>query len=160
MIFLHDSMFLERLFTQQELQPKIKFHWHFVEHRWDDDGLINSILSFLPDSKGLIDYNVNKKSLWHGCYGIANIIDLSVLEQLESKYHLTERLVHVINSRDHRMALERVFGILLFKEGFLTKENCSNFGCIHDYPKAFYSIDLKALKESYSGAILKTWHGR
>jgi hypothetical protein len=29
MIFLHDSMFINRLFTQDELEGDVKFHWHF-----------------------------------------------------------------------------------------------------------------------------------
>lgn len=61
------------------------------------------------------------------------------------------------------MALERIFAILLFKEGYVNKNNCSNFGCIYDYPNSWNQVDdhfLEQLKMTYPGAILKTWHGR
>ena len=92
---------------------------------------------------------------------VASIINIDILEQIERKYQFTEKLAPVVNCRDHRMGLERVFAILLFRENMVTKENCSNFGSILAYPDSFTSnVDLKALKESYPGAILKTWHGR
>lgn len=61
------------------------------------------------------------------------------------------------------MALERVFAILLFYEGFVIKDNCVNFGCIHDFPQAWRPVEKAFLDELelwYPGAIIKTWQGR
>lgn len=162
-IFLHDSMLLKRAFTQIELDHLIKFHW-FFDLCWDNNETINWLLSHLKESNDLIDYNLNHKDLWYGCYGVASIIDLKVLKHLERKYKFTSTLKDVIKVRDVRSALERVFAILLFKEGYLKKENCSNFGNItRDFPYDTVNMDdelLNKLKQDHPGAILKTWHGR
>ncbi len=60
------------------------------------------------------------------------------------------------------MALQRIFAILMFKEGYVTRTDCSNFGSIFDYPKCWENFDytyLKFLKDTYPGAFLKTWQG-
>jgi hypothetical protein len=162
-VILHDSMFLRRPFYEEELNDPIKFHWHFEIHIWDDDPLINTLLSHLKHSEKLIDYNVNKKSLWFGCFGVTSVIDLKLLQKIERKYDLAFSLIKVINCRVQRCALERIFGMIMFKEGYISKENCSNFGDIINYPTSFMNADdktLEYLKISYPGAILKTWLGR
>jgi len=163
MIFIHDSMFLIRKFSNLELNCSIRFHWYFDEHRWDTDWDINRFLSYLNNSAELIDYNVSKKSEWNGCFGVASIIDWFVLQNLENKYAIMN-LINKIKSRDDRMALERVFGLIVFKEGYVTNnDNCSNFGCIHHFPSSWTSFSdefLNGLKLTYPGAIIKTWHLR
>lgn len=89
MVFLHDSMFLKRPFSNSELNHSVKFLWHFQDHTWDDDQTINMLLAYLPHSADLINYNIQKKSQWNGCFGVVSIIDLNLLEQVESKYAFT-----------------------------------------------------------------------
>lgn len=163
LIVLHDSMLLRRDFTKAELSTPIKFHWHFDLHCWDNDPLINSLLSYLNYAEELIDYNVNKKNLWNGCFGVTSIIDLNVLKAVERKYRLISNLKNIIKYREERCALERIFGIVMFKEQYLNRQNCSNFGNICVYPHYYTHIDdnvLEELKNNYPGAILKTWQGR
>ncbi len=65
----------------------------------------------------------------------------------------------MVKSRDDRMALERTFAMVLFKEEYIIKTNCSNFGSIFDYPQCWQQVDdnfLEYLKETHPGAILKT----
>lgn len=163
MIFLHDSMLLKRAFTDHELSSPVKFHWHFDDHAQDENFLINSLLRYLEQGGELIDYNMNNKDLWNGWFGVAGIIDLTVLKQVEKKYGLISSLKHVIRCRKQRCALERVFGLILFKELYVSREDCSNFGEIYHHPYYYSNIDegaLEELKLSYPGAIIKTWHGR
>lgn len=163
MVFLHDSMLLRRPFYPSELSSPVKFHWYFEYHQFDDDVMINSLLSQINDSKELIDYNMKKKHLWHGCFGGASIIDLSLLEKIEKKYAFTESLKRIIKTRDQRCAFERVLGLLCFKEKYLNINSCANFGSIRYYPQAFHDIDenqFRQIKTHYPGAIMKTWHGR
>ncbi|MCE5318633.1 MAG: hypothetical protein LLG04_14875 [Parachlamydia sp.] len=162
MIFLHDSMFLIRPFTRQELGNSVKFHWHFSDHRWDSATPIEELLAHLENSEELI-YFRNHESNWVGCFGVASMINITVLQELEAKYGFTSRLKDVVHTRDQRMALERVFGIMLGNEKLYTMDSPSNFGRIHDFPLAFTFIEEQALDEihsSYPGAIFKTWHGR
>lgn len=164
MIFLHDSMFLKRRFHHHELNHPVKFHWHFPHQEESPEEEIQYLLSYLKQADELIDYNLNQKSEWLGCFGVASLISLDVLRDLESKYGFISRLVRKINDREERMALERIFAILLFREGYLTKEGCSNFGTITEYPYnfrlTFESGELAWVKEAYPGAIIKTWRGR
>lgn len=162
MIFLHDSMLLRRAFTDEELSPSVKFHWHFEPNSSDENFRIERLLHCLKHPHDLIFLN-SHKSLWCGCFGSTSIIDIHILDLLEQKYGFPSALVTKIHCREDRMALERVFGLLLFKEGLVTKDTCSNFGCIHHYPHAWENINdwqLEELKTTYWGAILKTWHGR
>lgn len=162
MIFLHDSMLLKREFSESELDHPIKFHWHFDQHQYDDNRAINAFLQNLTNGRELINYN-KEKSLWNGCFGVTSIIDLNLLESIEEKYSFTSSLIEKIKCRNDRMALERIFAILIFKEGYVTRENCSNFGSIFDFPMYWYQVDdafIDQLKITYPGAILKTWHGR
>lgn len=162
MIFLHDSMLLKREFNVDEWDHPVIFHWHFDQHQSDEDGIIDDKLRNLPFAEKLIALN-HAKSFWNGCFGVASIIDLRVLEKLEAKYFFTRNLINKIKTRSDRMALERIFAILLFKEGCVTKETCANFGSILNYPNCFLPTSEKSLKQlklTYPGAILKTWHGR
>ncbi len=162
-IVLHDSMFLRRPFTKKELTNSLKFHWFFSEHGWDEDPLINSLLEQLKFSSELIDYNMNHKDEWYGCFGVASIIDLQSIKQLERKYNFPSALVKLINCRDQRCGLERVFAILAFKEGLVLKENCANFDNIMHFPHYYTHADeqtLADIKTTYHGAIIKTWQGR
>lgn len=161
MIFLHDSMFLCRPFFKEELDSPLKFHWDFDMHEWDDDRLINSLLSCLKSSKDLIIFNSVQKNEWNGCFGVTSIISLSTLESLENKYAFISGLVKQIKTRDDRMALERIFAILCFKENYLTKNDCSNFGSIKNFPCWFKSeSDIDYVTGFTDSAIIKTWKGR
>lgn len=164
MIFLHDSMLLSRPFQLHELDNPIKFHWYFENHAYDDNAAINYLLSHLKDAQELIHYNMNYKDQWYGCFGVTSIIDLKVLKKIERKYAFTESLKGVVHNRDHRMALERVFGIMLFKDQIVNISNCANFGSIfrHPYSASLQINDAKVeeIKRVYNSAIIKTWQSR
>ena len=161
MIFLHDSMFLKRPFTEKELGLPLKFHWHFVANRRDDQFRIESFLSLLPHSAELLEFN--KTNNWYGCFGAASIIRLDALEQIENKYQFTQIYKDVIHTRPERMALERIFGLLAFKENLVQMKDCSNYGTIHKYPHNFRTVKeevMSQIVETYPGAIIKSWYGR
>ncbi len=164
MIFIHDSMFLIRKFSDEEVDYPLRFHWYFSCHHGDDDQRINSLLSYLNHSNELISYNMNRKSRWNGCFGVASIIDLVVLQDIEEKYSMMA-LVDKIKCRDDRMALERIFGILAFKARYVKKNACSNCGCISGFPGEGRGVQISdgfwdEFKLTYRGALLKTWHSR
>lgn len=162
MIFLHDSMFLKRKFTSEELSGLVKFHWFFGYHGADNNQMIDALLLNLKNGAKLVDLN-HKKSLWRGCFGVASMIDLHLLERLEEKYAFVSSLIDKIKNRTQRMVLERIFALVLFHEKRVDKDTCSNFGEIFAYPRCWQFMDdafLEELKENYPGAILKTWHGR
>jgi hypothetical protein len=164
MIFIHDSMFLVRPFTEDELSDSVRFHWYFLNK--NDDRKYPTYLSILSNSSLLIDY-MKQLSSWKGCFGATCMIDLSIVQGLEEKYGLFSRLVMALRTRSDREMFERIFGMILFYEGHVTDQRCSNFGNILEYPGAFESQVLniesashKIIQANYDSAIIKVWRGR
>jgi len=165
MIFLHDSMFLHRRFTETELNGLIRFHWHFDSSDTLNQVKIHTYLSMLRNHDGLLDY-AKSNSSWKGCFGGATIVDLQIVEHLEKKYDFFSILTSSIKSRKDRETFERLLGIVLHYEKMI-EEPCSNFGSIMQYPNAFQSqhSDISTAthivsQHNYNTAILKVWRGR
>lgn len=164
MVFLHDSMFINRPFKDGELEDT-KFHWYF-NGKIRDTRKILQYVSMLKDSKDLYDYSNNPESKWKGCFGGSTIIDLKTIEYVEDKYSIFTNLVLTMKSRSDRETFERILGIVLYYEG-LVNDNCSNFGDIVNYPGAFESennnmeTSFHILRQKgYDTAIIKVWRGR
>ena len=167
MIFLHDSMFLNRPFKPSELEGSIRFHWHFDHADVRNDRKISTFLSLLNQSKDIITECSNPEFLWKGCFGGTSIVDLEVVEQLEEKYEFISKLVSVIRTRNDRETFERILGIMVYYEKLMDTSSHSNFGSILAYPKAFESqnnnIETAAhivSQANYNTSILKVWRGR
>ncbi len=167
MIFLHDSMFLNRPFQPSELEGGIRFHWHFDHADVRNDRKISTFLSLLSQSKDVIAEISNPEFLWKGCFGGTSIVDLEVVEQLEEKYEFFSKLISAIRTRNDRETFERVLGIIVYYEHLMDALPPSNFGSILAYPKAFESqnnnIETAAhiiSQANYNTSILKVWRGR
>jgi hypothetical protein len=167
MIFLHDSMFLNRPFQPSELEGPIRFHWHFDHADVRKDRKISTFLSLLPQSKEVIDEFSKSEFIWKGCFGGTCIVDLEVVEQLEEKYEFFSKLIPAIRTRNDRETFERVLGIIVYYERLTDASPPSNFGSILAYPKAFESqnnnIETAAhiiSQANYNTSILKVWRGR
>lgn len=165
MIFFHDSMFLNRPFTNVELDGAVRFHWHFDKTE-QDTRKIGTYLSMLSNHEALLEFIDRPDASWNGCFGGASIIDLSVAQQLEETYHFFSKLVMSIRSRKDRETFERLLGIVLSHHDLIGVSK-SNFGNILKYPGAFesqittpdqgaYAISQKG----YNSAIVKVWRGR
>jgi hypothetical protein len=167
MIFLHDSMFLNRPLREDELDHSVRFHWYFTSNGFDDQRKIGSYLSLLSNNKELVEFYQNPMSNWKGCSGGATIIDYDTVLSLETKYRLFSSLTMAIKKRKDREAFERILGIVVFYEGLVNEQTSSNFGDILRYPGAFESENNNPETAShivnqrgYNTAILKVWRGR
>ena len=167
MIFLHDSMFLNRPFQPSELEGAIRFHWHFDHADVRNDRKISTFLSLLNQSKDIIAEFYNPEFIWKGCFGGTCIVDLDVVERLEQKYEIFSKLIPTIRTRNDRETFERVLGIMVYYEKLMDALSHSNFGSILSYPKAFESqnnnIETAAhivSQANYNTSILKVWRGR
>jgi len=167
MIFLHDSMFINRPFKDDELDQDVKYHWYFKTNGLDDQRKIKNYLQLLSHHKDLVDFYTDPNSSWRGVYGATLIIPYNIVSYLEEKYNIFTTLAMTIKSRKDRETFERVLGILLCYEGSVNGENCSNFGDILKYPDAFDSennnVDTAShivTQRGYNTAILKVWRGR
>jgi len=164
MIFIHDSMFLSRPFHDSELSDPVRFHWFFLNKK--DDRKYSTYLSILSQSEPLIEYS-KQLSSWKGCFGATSIIDFDVVNKLEEKYGMFSRLAMAIRTRPDREMFERIFGMIMFYEGYVTEQQCSNFGDILRYPDAFESqfqtmetAGHSLTQANYDTAIIKVWRGR
>lgn len=167
MIFLHDSMFINRPFRDTELESSIRFHWHFDKSEIFDSKKISTYMSLLTHSSEIQAYMTDIDTKWNGCFGATSICDLERIQYIEEEYKLFTSLVLYIKTRKDREAFERVFGIVLYYEGIFENENCSNFGLITRYPGAFNSennnfetASLILRQKGYDTAIMKVWRGR
>ena len=167
MIFLHDSMFLHRTFTDSELHHEVVFHWYFTSNGFDDPRKITNFLSLLPNHKEVVDFYKNPYSQWKACSGGATMINHDIVVMLETKYNLFTILSMSLKTRKDRESFERILGILLYFEKLVEDNTCSNFGDILQYPGAFQSetnnsdTALHIVQQSgYPTAIIKVWRGR
>ena len=167
MIFLHDSMFLNRPFRDTELEGSIRFHWHFAKSEVFDSKKINTYISLLTHSTDLQAYVTDIDTKWNGCFGATSICDLKQIQYIEEEYKLFTSLVLYIKTRKDRESFERVLGIVLYYEGIFENEQCSNYGLITNYPGAFesennnYETATNIIRQKgYDTAIMKVWRGR
>lgn len=167
MVFLHDSMFLNRPFRDSELQGDIKFHWYFEGSGINDFRKISNYISILKNNTELQAFATDTDAKWFGCFGAAAISNLETIQYIEEEYGIFKNLALSIRTRKDREAFERVFGIVLYYEGIFQDGNCSNFGNILKYPGAFesennnYETAAHILRQrGYDSAIIKVWRGR
>ena len=106
-IVIHDSIFFIKYIDFNKFDST-KFLFHFT-HQYNDDNVIIPLLKKLNDSDNLIQKYNEKK--WYMCFGVQSCITLDLLEKIENKYNFFVLLEH-IDSREKRMALERIFGLL------------------------------------------------
>ena len=163
MIFLHDSMFLNRVFLDAELENSICFHWHFENKSVNPK--MSTFLSMLLNSNVIEEFI--QTSEWRGCFGATSIVDLEVVEKLETTYGLFSRLILSIRTRSDREMFERVLGMIVAYEGLIQADRYSNFGDILKYPNSFetqiQTMDLArqaVFQKGYDTAIVKVWKGR
>jgi hypothetical protein len=166
MIFLHDTMFLYRPFRKEEIDTDARFHWSFTDTEPTVRTRLTQFIPSLRNHQGLMSM-VNQPDTWRACFGVAMVVGLSVVEQLEDKYKLFSTMTMMIRNRKDREMAERLLGLVLFHEGIVTIATCSTFGDIHAYPKAFQSewsnlatARYQLEQAGYDSAIMKVWRGR
>ena len=88
MIFLHDSMFLNRPFRDTELEGPIRFHWHFEKSDIFDSKKISTYISLLTHSSDIQAYVTDTDTKWNGCFGATSICDLKQIQYVYVLYIL------------------------------------------------------------------------
>ena len=161
MIFLHDSMFLNRAFRDSELRDPLRFHW-FTTRNSKEESTLPTYLSLLYDQTKITKYATG--STWYGCFGGASMISLEFVQRLEEKYGLFSKLVMMIRTKVDRDMFSRILGVVSFYDGMVDETSCSNFGNISAYPGAFeyYTANpdvasYELLQKGYDSAILTVW---
>lgn len=172
-VIIHDSLFFHKRIPFEKFSIPILPLWH---HEYDKENLSNilRITSSLTRNKRLFekmtrktDYTtkllVNKDVNFHLCFGGQCFIKLHFLEQLQTKYSITN-LTEVIHNRPDRCSLERVLGALFCEEYPLLLYVKSLFGDILLQPNSFhytfddYMNDVK--HKRLTKPVIKVWTGR
>jgi len=158
-VMLHDSVFIQKRIDFESVTD-VKFLWTF-EH-W------NTPLHKVHDCKMIIAELKNTQNVlqiaedgarWLGCFGVMSCITFEFLENLVRKYDIF-RLTDFVKDREHRMLLERIFGIICCYE---TAHQNSMFGDIKQYMKWGYTYNEYIENgENYRDnlPIIKIWSGR
>lgn len=151
-IILHDSAFIqEKINTDVNT---VKFIWHFKKSFHNIAHEIN-LLSNLTN----IDLNKYNYEEWYGCFGCQSIININFLKILVDKYNLFN-LLDVINNREFRCCLERIFGFLCCQEELNLLENPSLINDIQKITGNNYTFENYKNQNKYDHPIVKVFSGR
>jgi len=169
-VIIHDSVFFHTRIAFEKLNgvnvlPLWFFHkdkenientkriiWKLKNKSIFNDILNNSEINILEMSK----------DKWYGCFGVQSYVNLNFLEYIESKYSITS-LMSVVKCRADRCCLERIFGIIFFKESQKLYKIKSLFGDIMQYQRWGYTYDEYMndfQKNIVPKMVVKVWTGR
>lgn len=178
-IIIQDSVFIQKYidFTNYE---DVKFIWHFDEPGLNVDyyyyPLIENI-SLLKNTyktlgnKKLVEFLKNfhlNEGKQKGCFGVMSVIDFEFLQKIENVFGLFD-LIPIINNRNNRCALERIFsGFCLYLKPDLIYSP-SIFGEIYQYllqTNMIWGFNFNQYNAlfpnfiSHNIPIVKVWSGR
>jgi hypothetical protein len=134
----------------------VQLLWTFPHH-WDDEifHLIDALLVGLPHYHELVSLYWQKEK-WDGCFGMMSSIDWTMIDSLQRAYQLWDTLLPKISKREHRMALERVLGLLLAHHYGQTPTAMGN---IHSYMKWGQTFSEYLINE-HTLPLTKVWSSR
>ena len=158
-VIIHDSVFMNCVLDTST--TTVQYLWSFSEHEPYYRVYTEFLLSLLH-----IDPEVYIKKEWQdrGCFGTMCVITLSFLTELFEVFPLPI-LAPFINTRLHRMCLERVFAIccfLFFKNRSVPLQH-SLYGNIVDYmPYGTSYEEYMQNKQHYTSTypLIKVWNSR
>lgn len=164
---IHDSMMCLNTVRGIDSNTRAAMLWYFdrayTYHQKEIEFLLKKLKGPYAFWHDLFHNGRNRK--WVGCFGISCFITHDTLTKLHDQYGLFNT-IGMIKSRELRMAMERVFGMILCTEIGLPMTNVC--GCIFDHPDmsdeskwALRSYEEKrAFQNTYNKPFLKTWFGR
>jgi hypothetical protein len=174
-IIIHDSVFINNYINFDNVD-KYKFLW-YIEHEWNNIETEKKLINCLNNNKEILDL-YNNTYLWQGCFGCMTIITHDYLKIIDEKYNLFH-LFNVVNSRNERCALERVFGCILLLNDDKLNYNSNDISLLNSITNSYYNglpsifgcwdysfDDYKKTKCILSTAmkdrlpIIKVWSGR
>jgi hypothetical protein len=155
-VIIHDSVFIKEPIDFSNIED-IQFLWHFY-HDWDDEANEKKIIKTLQDTNTLLNFYDNKDK-WVGCFGCQSVISRAFLEKLISNYKIFD-LFSIVNTRQNRMAFERIFALICTFEKPELCDSPSIFGNIISYCK--WGSTYKDYKKSEKNTLplVKVWSGR
>jgi hypothetical protein len=140
-IILHDSVFIQNIINFENINIALLWSFEPTMIRRDDGKVFKlnddpendiRLLSYLKNSQPLIDKY--KSEQFKGCFGVMSVIHSTILDYFVENYDLFKLLEHV-NTRQLRMNVERVFGVICSVE--INNNVPTICGDIFNHPKSF-----------------------
>lgn len=172
-VIIHDSVFIHKKINFNKLNLDVLPLWHFTiqkSENSDNSLILCNVLNNNIDIKqnikkydfinGLLLQHNNIQ--WEGCFGVQSFINHSFLSKLQEKYNIFN-LLKVVKNRNDRCCLERIMGVLFYKEyPILLNLRGSLFGDIsnksYGYTFEDYCNDIQNNNVKYP--FIKVWTGR
>jgi FkbM family methyltransferase len=159
-VVLHDSVFIKSqidYLTSEDEIKNVKFLWEFNKGVYSDSTRELSLISklnplFVDDLSKF--YKTGK---WNGCFGVQSVITKSFLSHIQEKYQLFN-LIHHVNTRNLRMGVERIFGLICCYE--LQQINQSLLGNILTYVRWGFTYEQYLAELRMDLPLIKVWTGR
>jgi len=175
-IIIHDSVFFQckvAFNTLEKSQIKVLPLWHFDWGKNENNGNTTRLASVLKHNTKILElvgFNQqivlglnNNNNKWSGCFGVQSYINHQFLSFLQDKYQLFN-LLQVINNRQDRCCLERLFAIIFYIEYPILNQLKSLLGPINKYCKwgTTYDQHCEYMKKYGKSRIpiVKVWTGR
>lgn len=133
-VILHDSTFINRYIDFNKVNQCLWTFKSFKGKTKNSESEEKNMINNLSDSEKLLKL-YNNKNEWNGCFGSMSVIQIDFLKMINDKYNILN-LLPLIKTRNDRMRLERIFGLIMTYEN---KKNSSVLGDIHGYFKYNYS---------------------
>ena len=133
-VIIHDSIFIQEYISFDNIENQVL--WDF-----DNDvcSLENEQLYLLKQCNNPSELlEIYQKKKWRGCYGVMSVITLKFITSVNNKFGI-RNILKSINTRQDRMCLERVMGVIFYWFNNGMKE--SIFGDILKYSKWEYSYN-------------------
>ena len=152
-VIIHDSVFIQSYINFDDVK-NVSLLWSFT-HEWDESEAELSVIRTLKNYKTLEGMYIHKHS-WLGCFGVMSCITHDFLCKIVDEYDMF-RLLDMIDSRDKRKCLERVFAVMCYSLADVS----SILGDIHLYTKFnYYTFHQYKNNELTNLPIVKIWTGR
>ncbi len=166
-LILHDSTFIIRRLPIGKYTRSVQPLW-IAGHAYNRPNLEKKLIRrYLHKSKELIRFYNNKKQ-WNLFFGGMSMVTLPFIRKIQNKYNVFG-LLSVMKNRNHRMAFERIIGMLAYKETPNLRSVGSIFGNIHRNGHFPFRYSIGAFLRDKGNdfrnipnrkKILKCWVGR
>ena len=173
-IIIHDSVFFQCKLAFNKLeksQIKVLPLWHFDYLKNENNTNTTKLAHVLKHNSKILELignnqvvlGLNRQNTWSGCFGVQSYINHQFLSFLQDKYQLFN-LLQVVNNRQDRCCLERLFAIIFYIEYPILNQFKSLLGPINKYCKwgTTYDEHCEYMKKYGKSRIpiVKVWTGR
>jgi hypothetical protein len=156
-VVIHDSIFIQSKIDFSE-SDNVRFFWSF-RHVFDDDLIIHihNLCKSMSHGNELINL-YNQKHLWNGCFGTMSVINWNFLDRVNKYHSFFDSILPIINNREYRSALERLFALVMYFNDPNIKSEY--FGDIHRYIRWGISFFEYLTNNFNQYPLMKVWSGR